>query len=67
MIVIQESDVEFDYVAWCCEWSEYESFVSAYQALTNNNNTDNQTAKAWFEERTTVIEFEGGVLININF
>ena len=65
---------ELDTVAIRCDFSEYES---AYKAAEDHGvdtmdlaNTDNDTeedmeeaARAWLEERTTVIPFEGGVII----
>lgn len=50
-------DIEFDPIAWCCEYSEYTDFEevkSEYQDLESMDD---------LLEKTDVIEFDGGLII----
>lgn len=51
-------NIEFDPIAWCCEFSEYEN-------IEDYNNQHNQDIKNIneLEDKTTVIEFDGGIII----
>lgn len=61
-------DIEFDPIAWCCEWAEYDSVKEAYKELHGDESDlpreQRRTQKAqqleWFEDNTTVIELDNG-------
>lgn len=60
-------EMELDVVAIRCDYSEYES---AFDAATDygyefDGDEDEQEAEAleWLQERTTVVEFDGGVIV----
>jgi hypothetical protein len=55
--------IELDRVALRCEWSEYESAVEA--ASEFDEDLSESAALDYFEERTNVIPFEGGILIQL--
>lgn len=62
--------IEFDRVAFRCEYSEYNSVLEAAKdyGFTPENEDDDEeeieaSALAYLEDRTTVIKFEGGVII----
>jgi len=60
-------EIEFDHVALRCDFSEYKSALeaatqcgfepSAFQA------EDDAASLEWLQDRTQVIEFEGGIII----
>ena len=51
-------NIEFDPIAWCCEFSEYTD-------IEDYNEQHNQDIKNIneLEDKTTVIQFEGGFII----
>ena len=53
-------ELEFDVVALCCDYTEYSSALEAIQDYCCNEDED---AMAWLQDRTTVIEFDGGVIV----
>ena len=53
--------IDFDPVAIRCDWTEYSSIDEASKAYSNV--LAPEPALEYFTERTTVIVFEGGVLI----
>jgi len=71
-------DTEFDFIAWCCEWTQY---ASAWKAMEQYKPDDMPTidkedidlleiselqekaALEWLHDNTVVIEFDGGVII----
>lgn len=75
-------EIELDTVALCCEYSEYESAWDAmeeYQPddmpvegeegddLVEIQKKNEKAAHEWLEERTTVIDVEGGGIIILQF
>jgi len=56
----EECHHEFDMVAICCEWTEYESAVEAYEAHTGAEalTLDEEQSLEWLNDRTQVIEFD---------
>lgn len=72
-------EVVFDIIALCCEYSEYETTLEAAQEygyeesvdLEPHGNLDllevaaleEKQATEWLEDRTTVITFDGGIII----
>lgn len=64
-----DPDYELDVIGLCCEWSEYGEAAEAaseygWEGDADSDGGDNeQEALEWLQDRTTVIEFDGGVLI----
>jgi hypothetical protein len=63
-------NIEFDPIAWCCEFSEYEDYADAWQQLGNGTYiiegeelAIDDNVKLWLENNTTVIEFDGGIIV----
>jgi hypothetical protein len=60
-------ELELDPIAICCEWAEYPSALKAahdYGSSGKENDTE-EAALEWLENRTQVVEFEGGVVIQL--
>jgi hypothetical protein len=61
--------IEFDAVAIRCDWSEYESALQAaiefgFEPDWNEDEDEREeSALAWLQDQTQVIEFEGGVVV----
>lgn len=62
--------MELDVIALCCEYTEYANVIEAYNeymdiTTLDQDNGDLGASKAleWLQERTQVIEFKGGVII----
>ena len=61
--------MEFDPVAIRCEWSEYTSAVAALQDYdpscqsSGDEDEDEAEALALLQDKTTVISFDGGIII----
>ena len=62
--------VEFDPIALCGEWNEYESALECAKEYSDFDvedreelDTPEELALDFLEERTTLIEFDGGVLV----
>jgi len=61
--------MEFDRVAIRCDYTQYESALDAAEAFgfePDEDDDDDDKEKAalkWLEDETTVLEFEGGVVI----
>lgn len=64
------TEIEFDVVAIRCDFSEYSSALEAaqdYGFVTEENNTEEEALESealeWLIDRTQVIQFQGGVII----
>lgn len=59
------TELELDPIGICCEWAEYHSALSAAEAYGFKDGIDSkdETPLEWLRNRTQVIEFEGGVVI----
>jgi hypothetical protein len=61
--------LELDVIGLCCDFSEYPTALEAakeYGYEVDEALTEEETeadALAWLNERTTVIEFDGGVIV----
>ena len=53
-------DLEFDPIAWCCEFSEYEDY-DTFQSDTGGYGDINSLEDV--KDHTTVIEFDGGIIV----
>ena len=54
--------IEFDPIAFRCDYSEYDSALEAAEQYTADCDTE-KTALEFLEWRTTVIKFKGGIII----
>lgn len=72
-----DEDIEFDPIAWCCEFTEYDSALEGAKEygyeegvelegsldLLEVAESEEKQAREWLEERTTVLEAENGHII----
>lgn len=65
-----ETEIDFDMVAICCEYSEYESIQEAYEVykedfttLSEDEEERNEIALEWLQDNTQVITFDTGIII----
>lgn len=60
-------EIELDVVALCCDWSEHVSAIEAaseYGWDPDVDETDREnSAISYLRDNTTVIEFDGGILV----
>lgn len=64
-------ELELDVVSICCEFTEYSSAIEAVKeyngAVEENKDFDEddkeKAALAWLEDQATVIQFDGGVIV----
>ena len=54
--------IECDVIGLCCEYSQYASALEAVKEYTADD-LDSEEAAAFLRDRTTLIEFDGGVII----
>ena len=61
-----DTELELDPVGICCEWAEYWSALEAALAFGYRDGVDSkeETPLEWLQNRTQVIEFSFGVLVN---
>lgn len=60
----ESGTIEFDPIAWCVEFSEYESPIDAYNDYTGGTESvTTEQALQYLEDRTTVIELDSGAVI----
>ena len=57
-------ELELDPIALACQYCEYESFTEAYNDRYHGEEITEANAQNYFENATTVIPFEGGVIID---
>jgi len=55
-------ELELDPIGICCDWAEYKSAKEAADQFRKSFDSESE-ALTWILDRTTVIEFTGGVLI----
>ena len=55
-------ELELDPIGICCEWAEYPSALEAAKAY-GFESEDNDQAEMWLGRKTTVIQFQGGILV----
>ena len=64
-----ETEIELDPIAFCCEYSEYESAMDCVESCSYQDDIewsgddDGCDAMQWLNDSTTVIEFDGGIII----
>jgi len=69
-------ETEFDVVSLCCDWTEYADAIEAAEAYgweapeipegEERDDTSNRKALEFLQDKTHLVEFEGGVLV-LNF
>ena len=59
------TELELDPIGICCEFAEYPTALSAAQAYGFKDGIDSkdETPIEWLQNRTQVVEFEGGIVI----
>jgi len=59
------TEFELDPVGICCEWREYPSALDAAKDYGFKDGIDSkdETPLEWLQNRTQVVEFEGGIVI----
>ena len=72
-----EIGIELDVIGLCCQFSEYVSALEAvrdidrddYRDIVSNNDeeTAEENALDWLMDQTTVIDFDGGIIIDSEF
>lgn len=60
-------DVEFDPVAWCCEWTEYDSLAEAYKECRYDYTYVEDEARDYFNYETFLIELDNGHVLVMDF
>ena len=60
-----DTEIQLDPIGICCEFAEYPSALVAAQAYGYRDGVDSkeESALEWLQNRTQVIEFEGGLVI----
>ena len=56
-------NIEFDPIAWCVEYSEYDSLAEAYKENRYDYTYVEDEAREYFEDNTTLIELDNGHVI----
>jgi hypothetical protein len=56
------TEIELDPIGICCEWAEYPSAFEAAKAY-GFEPEDNDQAEMWLGRKTTVVQFDGGIVI----
>lgn len=62
-------EIELDVIGLCCEYSEYSTALEAAKEYgfdldaENEEDTPEDAALSWLRDETTVIEFDGGVIV----
>ena len=56
------TEIELDPIGICCDWAEYKSAKEAADQFRKSFDSESE-ALNWLLDRTTVIEFTGGVII----
>lgn len=60
------AEIEFDRVAFRCDWHEYGSAIEAVEDTYSEAPFETEDdALEWLRERTQVIEFDGGVIVQL--
>lgn len=55
----QWTQIQFDMVATCCEYTEYSSAMDACTIVSNETFEDNESALEYLRDNTNVITIEG--------
>lgn len=66
----QDESIEFDPIAICCEYTEYDSAkaaMSAYVNIEEYGDIDEEDALDWLNDRTFVLECDNGHIVIQDF
>lgn len=58
--------IELDVIALCCEYTEYANISEVYDDYSQQENSEELSDAQmleWLQDRTQVIEFDGGIII----
>ena len=55
--------MEFDPIAWLCDFTEYKNYKEAYKDYGDGTITNPKDMKEFIDERTQTYDFEGGILV----
>lgn len=58
-----DQDIDFDMIALCVEYTEYGSAIEAADAYGQCGAEDDGQALGYLQDQTTVIPFDGGIVI----
>ena len=60
-----DTEIELDPIAICCEFAEYPNALAAAEDYGFKDGIDSkeETPLEWLQNRTQVIEFDGGIVI----
>jgi hypothetical protein len=62
-----DTEITLDPIGICCEWAEYPSALKAahdYGSSGKENDTE-EAALEWLQNHTQVVEFDGGLVIQL--
>lgn len=64
----QDEEIEFDPIGICCDFAEYSSAREAaddygFEPDGNDDDAREKSALDWLREKTQVVEFDGGIVI----
>jgi hypothetical protein len=61
----QDEEIELDPIGICCEFAEYPCALDAAKVYGLELRGDDEESRAleWLHEKTQVVEFEGGIVI----
>jgi hypothetical protein len=60
-------EVEYDPIALCCEYAEYEDLDEIRSEYEETKDMDDKDTLEWLRSQTTVIEVDGGGVIILQF
>jgi len=60
-----DTEITFDPIGICCGWAEYPSALKASNdyCFKGNELETEEAALDWLEDRTRVVQFDGGIVI----
>jgi len=60
-----DTEITFDPIGICCGWAEYPSALKAANdyCFKGSELDTEEAALAWLDDRTTVVQFDGGIVI----
>ena len=58
------TEIELDPIGICCEFAEHPSAISASKEYGQSFETESE-ALDWLQDRTQVVEFDGGIVIQL--
>ena len=59
----ESEQMELDVIALCCDFTEFDTALQAALDYGFDGESEEKDALEWLNDRTTVIRFDGGVII----